>query len=56
MVKHKTNPVSRCYATEGLLALMGPLCNQGNLHLINIELKSIVSLIKDTSLDSPTLV
>lgn len=29
------------------------LPNEGNLHLINIELKSIVIFIKDTGLDSP---
>ena len=43
MVKHKTNPVSGCFMrTGGLLASGGPLLNQGDLHLINTELKSIV--------------
>lgn len=39
--------------TGGPLASRGLLLNQGNLHLINTELKSIVILIKDTGLDSP---
>lgn len=39
--------------TGGPLASRGPLLNQGNLHLINTELKCIVILIKDTGLDSP---
>lgn len=41
------------YVTGGPLASGGLLVNQGNLHLINTELKSIVILIKDTGLDSP---
>ena len=53
MVKHKTNPVSGCLWTGGPLASRGLLLNQGNLHLINTELKRIVILIKDTGLDSP---
>lgn len=39
--------------TGGPLASRRLLLNQGNLHLINTELKSIVILIKDTGLDSP---
>lgn len=39
--------------TGGPLASKGLLLDQGNLHLINAELKSIVILIKDTGLDSP---
>lgn len=39
--------------TGGPLVSRGVLFNQGNLHLINTELKSIVILIKDTGLDSP---
>lgn len=39
--------------TGGPLTSRGLLLNQGNLHLINTELKSIVILIKDSGLDSP---
>lgn len=41
------------YVTGGPLVSRRLLLNQGNLHLINTELKSIVILIKDTGLDSP---
>lgn len=52
MVKHNTNPLSGCLCdprSPGSRLLL----NEGNLHLINTELKSIVILIKDTGLDSP---
>lgn len=53
MVKHNTNPVSGFCVTGCPLTSKAALVNQGNLHLINTALKSIVILIKDTGLDSP---
>ena len=41
------------YVTGGPLASKGLLLDQGHLHLIKTELKSIVILIKGTGLDSP---
>lgn len=41
------------YVTVVPLASRGLLLNQGNLHLINTELKSIVILIKDTDSEAP---